>query len=160
MLIKENKKGKQILLAMKKRGFGVGRWNGVGGKLDPKKDRHIRDSAIRETEEEIGVKIKNPTRVAIMDFYFPEVPKEKDFDQQVHLFLAKDWEGKPIETDEMAPKWFNVNEIPFDKMWSDDAFWMPHILKGKKLKARFSFGKEQEVIERDIKIVKTFGRVK
>jgi 8-oxo-dGTP diphosphatase/2-hydroxy-dATP diphosphatase len=25
----------KILLGMKKRGFGVGRWNGFGGKVDP-----------------------------------------------------------------------------------------------------------------------------
>lgn len=27
-------KQKQILLAMKKRGFGVGKWNGAGGKVE------------------------------------------------------------------------------------------------------------------------------
>ena len=30
LLVKDN----EILLAMKKRGFGVGKWNGVGGKID------------------------------------------------------------------------------------------------------------------------------
>lgn len=29
------KKNRQLLLAMKKRGFGAGKWNGVGGKLEP-----------------------------------------------------------------------------------------------------------------------------
>jgi len=32
LLIKENP-AKEILLTMKKRGFGVGKWNGVGGKI-------------------------------------------------------------------------------------------------------------------------------
>ncbi|OIP76236.1 MAG: hypothetical protein AUK09_02515 [Parcubacteria group bacterium CG2_30_36_38] len=32
LLIKRD--SKEILLAMKKRGFGVGKWNGVGGKFD------------------------------------------------------------------------------------------------------------------------------
>jgi len=55
LLLKENK----ILFAMKKRGFGVGRWNGAGGKFDPERgDKHILDAAVRETEEEIGVKKK------------------------------------------------------------------------------------------------------
>lgn len=54
LLIKDGK----ILLAMKKRGFGVGRWNGAGGKFDSEKDKDILGAAIRETKEEIGVYVK------------------------------------------------------------------------------------------------------
>jgi len=139
---------------MKKRGFGKGRWNGVGGKIDIQKgDKDVFDSAIRETEEEIGVKIKNPEKVAIIDFYFPEVPKEKDFDQQVHVFLVKNWQGEPVETEEMRPKWFNLMKIPFDKMWDDDKYWLPHILENKKLKAKFVFDKRDKTIDKVIEFM-------
>ena len=43
----------EILLARKKRGFGVGKWNGAGGKPEP--GEPIERTAIRETEEELGV---------------------------------------------------------------------------------------------------------
>ena len=43
----------KILLAMKKRGFGVGKWNGVGGKI--KKEESIEQAVQRETKEEIMV---------------------------------------------------------------------------------------------------------
>ena len=43
----------RILLAMKKRGFGEGKWNGVGGKVN--EGETVEAAAIRETEEEIGV---------------------------------------------------------------------------------------------------------
>lgn len=157
LLIKESQKNKKILLAMKKRGFGKGRWNGVGGKIDLEKgDKSVLCSAIRETEEEIGVKIKNPEKVAVMDFHFPEIPKEKDFDQQVHVFLVKDWKGEPIETDEMAPKWFNIDKIPFDQMWDDDKHWLPHVLEEKKLKAKFVFDKEEKIADQNVEIVEKF----
>jgi hypothetical protein len=29
----------------------------------------------------------------------------------------------------MKPEWFSIDEIPFDKMWEDDKYWMPRILK-------------------------------
>jgi 8-oxo-dGTP pyrophosphatase MutT (NUDIX family) len=155
LLIKENEGViTEILLAMKKRGFGKGRWNGVGGKPDVEKNETVLDSAIRETEEEIGVKIKNLEKVAVMDFYFPFIPKEKDFNQQVHLYLVREWEGDPIETEEMKPQWFGVEEIPFDEMWNDDKHWMPHILTGQKLKAEFQFGHEDNVMDKIIKLVK------
>ncbi len=35
----------EICLAMKKRGFGMGRWNGVGGKVE--KGEAIEDAALR-----------------------------------------------------------------------------------------------------------------
>ena len=146
LLIKENQEGKELLLAMKKRGFGIGKWNGVGGKLDPEKgDKNILDVAIREAREELGVKIKDPEKVALLSFYFPYVP-DKEWDQDVHVFLVKEWEGEPAETEEMAPEWFKEEDIPFDNMWSDDKLWLPQVLNGKKLKAEFFF-KEGEIID-------------
>ena len=68
LLVRENK----ILLAMKKRSFGVGKWNGAGGKFDSMQgDKNIQDTAVRETEQEIGVKILNPEKVGVLHFYFP-----------------------------------------------------------------------------------------
>ena len=158
LLLKENQDKREILLAMKKRGFGEGRWNGCGGKIDLEKgDKNDLDSAIREAEEEIGVKIKNPEKVAVIDFHFPEIPKEKDFDQQVHIFLIKDWEGEPTESEEMAPKWFNTEEIPFDKMWDDDIHWLPHVLMGKRIKGKFTFGQDNEgIIDKEVGFVERF----
>ena len=153
LLIRENNGNREILLAMKKRGFGKGRWNGVGGKPDLEKGETVFDSAIRETEEEIGVKIKNLEKIAIMNFFFPEIPKEKDFDQQVHTFLVNEWEGEPIETEEMKPQWFKIEEIPYNKMWDDDKHWLPHILENKKLKAEFHFDKKDRIIKKIIDLV-------
>ena len=49
-------KDKQILLAEKKRGFGVGKYNGIGGKLEP--GETLTQTMIRETQEEIVVDVK------------------------------------------------------------------------------------------------------
>ncbi|HAM37373.1 TPA: hypothetical protein DCP42_01480, partial [Patescibacteria group bacterium] len=53
----------EILLAMKKRGFGKDRWNGVGGKPDG--EETILETAIRETQEEIEVTPNDMEVVAI-----------------------------------------------------------------------------------------------
>ncbi len=153
LLIRENQDGKELLLAMKKRGFGTGKWNGVGGKLDSRKgDKNIIEAAIRETEEEIGVKIKKLEKVAVLNFRFPYIPEEKEWDQNVHVFLAREWEGTPLETEEMRPEWFNEKEIPFDRMWDDDKLWLPEILKGKKLKADFIFKEGEIILKHNINI--------
>jgi len=150
-LVKGEKDKKDILLAMKKRGFGMGKWNGVGGKIDLEKgDKNIKDTAIRETEEEIGVKIKNLEKVALLRFAFPY---KEEWNQDVHVFLVRKWEGEPSESEEMAPKWFRVSEIPFDQVWDDDKYWLPEILAGKKLKADFIFKEGEITKERNIRFV-------
>ena len=136
---------------MKKRGFGQGRWNGAGGKFDSNRgDKTVLDTAVRETEEEIGVKIRNPEKVAVFHFRFD---KKQEWNQDVSLFLAKDWEGNIVESEEMMPKWFTFDKIPYKDMWPDDTHWMPHILQGKKLEADFLFGTGDKILDYDMRTV-------
>src|SRR3989338_1444412 len=78
----------EVLLAMKKRGFGKGRWNGVGGKPNP--SENIDQTAIRETQEEIDVTLKDIEVRAVLDFYFLN---NSDWSQQVIVYFSKSWEG-------------------------------------------------------------------
>jgi 8-oxo-dGTP diphosphatase / 2-hydroxy-dATP diphosphatase len=134
-----------ICLAMKKRGFGVGRYNGVGGKVE--EGETIEDAVKREAQEEIGVLVGSIEKCAELTFVFPHQPS---FDQLVHVYLTDEWLGEPEESDEMNPSWFTADAIPYTDMWPDDIFWLPQVLKGESVKGRFVFGegdviKEQEV---------------
>ncbi len=146
-LIKKNEETiTDICLAMKKRGFGVGRYNGVGGKVQD--GETIEDALRRETEEEINVTVTDMKKCGEITFIFPHNP---NFDQLVHVYLAEDWQGEPTESEEMNPAWFSVKDIPYGEMWPDDIYWLPKVIEGKTIKARFVFGegdvvKEQEVI--------------
>ena len=141
----------EILLAMKKRGFGVGKYNGVGGKVI--EGETVEQAAVREAHEEIGVVI-DPTdleKVAELTFTFDQ---KNDFGIHCHAFLTKRWKWTPTESEEMAPQWFPVNEIPFDSMWVDDPFWLPHVLRSEKLKAEFHFSNDgSELLSQHIKIL-------
>ena len=147
-------RGDKVLLAMKKRGFGKGRWNGVGGK--PKSKETIEETATRETREEINVLLGDLNKVAVIDFYFPHNP---DWNQQVIVFIVKDWKGKPKETEEMNPQWFKKDQLPFDSMWPDDKFWLPKVMEGKKIKAEFLFGPNDVVLESRVNEVKIINNV-
>jgi len=149
LLIKDDK----ILLGMKKRGFGVGKWNGVGGKFDFSKDKDILGAAIRETKEEIGVSPNSLNKVAFLRFHFPN---KEEWSQNVHVFLIDKWDGDPEESEEMRPQWFEVKEIPYASMWDDDKFWLPHILAGKKIDADFVFGDGEKIASHNINFVSGF----
>jgi 8-oxo-dGTP pyrophosphatase MutT (NUDIX family) len=136
--ILDRKKG-QVLLAMKKKGFGVNKYNGYGGKPDPNKDKTIKETATRELEEESGliVDVSKLMKVGEIDFYFPE--SKKQYNQTAHIYIIEECIGVPIETEEMKPEWFDLDKIPYDKMWDTDQHWMPHILAGQKIFGRFLF---------------------
>lgn len=128
---RENSDGqREILLGMKKRGFGVGKWNGFGGKVEG--EETIEQGALRELEEESTLKASNMKRVGYLVFKMLETAKI----MRVHVFDTWSFEGTIVETEEMRPKWFLESEIPYDKMWADDPYWLPLILQGKSFVGR------------------------
>lgn len=133
-----------VLLGMKKRGFGAGRWNGFGGKL--KEGESIEKAAKREVLEEIGVEIDLLEKRGIIEFEFLGNPELLE----VHIFHVGDFSGEPRESEEMRPQWFNVEKIPYEIMWPDDIHWLPLFLNGKKFKGSFFFGKDDVVLEKHL----------
>jgi hypothetical protein len=53
----------------------------------------------------------------------------------------------------MAPKWFDINNIPYDQMWEDDQYWLPKVLKGENIKAIFKFDKDLDLVKKDVNIM-------
>jgi mutator protein MutT len=112
---------------MKKRGHGVDKWNGAGGKLEA--GETPLQAAVRETEEEVSVTPLNLELIG--EIHFIDLP---DVDHYCHIFVTTEWEGEPVETEEMRPQWFTLENIPYDSMWPDDKLWLPILLAGKKFK--------------------------
>ncbi|PSN32612.1 7,8-dihydro-8-oxoguanine triphosphatase [Blattella germanica] len=149
------RKANKILLGLKKKGFGEGKWNGFGGKVE--KGETICEGAIRfcestellrskELEEESGLIAKNLVKIGILDFEFVGDPVILE----VHVYDIIDYEGEPRESEEMLPQWFSVDDIPYDKMWADDLIWYPLYLKGDKFKAYFLYQGFDTILKHEI----------
>lgn len=139
----------QILLAMKKRGFGAGRWNGVGGKLD--EGETVEQALVRECEEEIEVTPNDYQKAAEIIFHEHHDGEQKAM--QVHIYTCTDWAGEPTETEEMAPKWYDLSEIPYEEMWPDDPFWLPQVIEGKKLRCEFELDAMDQIVKTSVEEV-------
>ncbi len=149
-LIDENGK---VLLAMKKRGFGVGKWNGVGGKVQ--EGERPDETAAREVKEEIGVTVKTDDLVKVAEIDYSN--EDPNWGMFVHVFIAKEWKGKPEESEEMKPEWFDEEDISFGEAWPDLVHWLPRILAGEKLKANFLYKADGELLESfDVKQIEGF----
>lgn len=137
----------RVLLGLKKersdgRNFGVGKWNGFGGGLKDRDDGDLGVCACRETLEECRIELKNLRKMGETRYVF-------DGDEQdhlVHVYTTDSFEGYPSETDEMRPKWFGVDEIPYNNMWKNDRFWMPYLLKSEGFKAEISMTTDGETL--------------
>ncbi len=138
---------------MKKVRFGAGKYNGFGGKVGDKPEfagETIEEALIREGKEEFGITIEDFENRGSVDFVFPKNP---DWGQLVHIFVCKKWKGEPTESEEMKPGWFKLNEIPYEKMWDDDKYWLPRILAGETINANFDFNVEGKVTKYEIKTI-------
>ena len=130
---------KQILLAMKKRGFWEGKYNGAGGKVEA--GETIIQAASRELEEETGIKIstKKLESRGILHFHFDG---KSEWDQDVNVFVSYDYAGGFKDTEEMKPEWFDTEDIPFDAMWEDDPYWLLRVIEGESVEFDFYFAKD------------------
>ncbi|MDX9893327.1 MAG: 8-oxo-dGTP diphosphatase [Patescibacteria group bacterium] len=135
----------QVLLVYKKRGFGVGKWNGPGGKVEPFEDPKA--SAIREIKEEVGITVSDLAPMGLIEFVWPD--ELVDNNTVCYLFMTKDFFGKPVESEECRPQWFNFDDIPYGQMWDDDQYWYPLILRGQVIKKRFFFDQNSKVTKQE-----------
>lgn len=126
----------QILLIRKKRGFGAGKINGPGGKIDPGETPLA--SALRETYEELGIQPIDAEQRGELHFQFRD-----GFSLHCAVFVAYEFTGEPHETDEAVPLWTPVETIPYDEMWADDRHWLPLLIRGDRFAGYFQFDGER-----------------
>ncbi len=147
-----------VLLGLKKRGFGEGRWNGYGGKVE--RGETPEEATVREVKEENGIAVALDAleKAAVLGFFFTNAPAGKSWDQIVHVYICREWSGEPVETEEMRPRWFAFDDVPISQMWNDDPYWLPLVLDGKKVEGTFTFGHDNSsVIEQRVEIVREFS---
>src|SRR6185369_15637381 len=105
---------------------------GPGGKIEP--GETALESALRETQEEIGVTPREIDERGTLCFQFVD-----GYSLHCVVFFARDYEGELIETVEATPLWFEMDAIPYDEMWADDRYWLPRALQGERFAGRFEF---------------------
>ncbi|KAG7097602.1 hypothetical protein E1B28_004937 [Marasmius oreades] len=133
----------EILLGLKKRGFGTGKYNGFGGKVEP--GESSLQAATRELEEEAG--IRAALELAGV-FFFVSDKEDKAF--HIDIYRGENFTGLITETDEMRPQWFSFREahiqtpeqlppIPFHQMWETDPYWIPLLVNRQPFAGRADF---------------------
>ena len=97
-------RGPEVLLGLKKSGFGAGKWVGLGGHIEAGEKPAA--AAVREVDEESGLVVSADSlqHMASIEFRFPARPS---WDQTADVFVTSVYQGEPAESDEVAPQWFD-----------------------------------------------------
>lgn len=132
--IRDREEGR-LLLIHKKTGLGAGLINAPGGRIE--KGETPTQAAVRETREEVGMDALNPIHRGDLFFQFADGHSIRGY-----VFSTETWKGSPVETDEAIPFWCNEKEIPYERMWADDSWWLPHMLQECFFQGRFIFDGE------------------
>jgi 8-oxo-dGTP diphosphatase len=128
--------GPELLLGLKKTGFGAGKWVGLGGHIE-QGEKPVA-AAVREVEEESGLVVPADSlqHVASIEFRFPSRPS---WDQDTEVFMTWVYQGEAAESDEVAPRWFAESTLPLGLMWHDAQYWLPLVLTGEHVDMRATF---------------------
>jgi 8-oxo-dGTP diphosphatase len=128
--------GPEVLVGHKKTGFGVGKWVGLGGHIE-EGEKPV-SAAVREVQEESSLVVPADSlhHLASIQFLFPSRPT---WDQTAQVYVTWVFDGEAEESDEVSPRWFAEDELPFALMWDDAKYWMPAVLAGQHVDVTITF---------------------
>lgn len=101
--------------------------NGFGGKIEPNETSLA--GAIRELHEESHLLASPESTIYAGALLLRTTADLTAPDLWIHVYICTEWSGQELETDEMRPEWFNVEELPLSQMWEETVSWMPGLLK-------------------------------
>jgi 8-oxo-dGTP diphosphatase len=135
---------RELLLGRKKTGFGIGKIVGLGGHVEP--GETALEAAVREVAEESTIRVEpaDLREAAALTFRFPAKP---EWDMLVTVFVGDRFTGEAQECDEIAPRWYPLDDLPVHDMWDDNQYWLLQVLDGPHLTARFKFAADLETVE-------------
>jgi len=137
--------GPEVLLGLKKTGFGAGKWVGLGGHIEPGEKPAA--AAVREVAEEAALLVPADSlqHLASIEFRFPTRPS---WDQTADVFVTSVFQGEATESDEVAPRWFAEDALPLPLMWDDAQYWLPRVLAGERVDVVITFAADCATVAR------------
>jgi len=96
-----------------------GKWNGLGGKLEPGESPE--DCVRREVEEESGLLVKKMWLKGFLSF--PGFANDEDW--YAFVFVVPEFEGQIIESVEGDIEWIDNSDLFQLNLWEGDRIFLP-----------------------------------
>lgn len=113
--------GKTLMIhrVKKQNDMHQGKWNGLGGKLEPGETPE--ECAIREIREEAGLSARNPQLRGFLTF--PGFANDEDW--YAFVFVVDDFEGELIDSPEGNLAWIEDDRLMELSLWEGDYIFLP-----------------------------------
>jgi 8-oxo-dGTP diphosphatase len=137
--VQQNEKTLMLHRIKKVNDIHAGKWNGLGGKLDPGESPE--QCVIREVREESGLQIMEPRYHGLLIF-----ANFKMEDWYVWVFSANHFSGdllEQIDSVEGHLEWIADGEVSQLSLWPSDLIFLPWLKQQKIFSARFQYDGEK-----------------
>lgn len=143
LLTRATPTGTELLLGVKKRGFGAGRLVAPGGRLEA--GESAAEATVREVREESGIEVAlvDLREAGHIAYRFPARPQ---WDLTMTVFAAERFAGRPRPSDELDPVWHRVADLDYGAMWDDARYWLPAVLAGERIDALITFAADNATV--------------
>ncbi len=111
----------------------AGKWNGLGGKLDPGESPE--ECVTREVREESGLDISDPELKGILTF--PGF--NKDVDWYVFVYTVHTFHGAIGECPEGCLEWVDDARIPSLNLWEGDRIFLKWLEGDRFFSGKFTY---------------------
>ncbi|MBD3168782.1 MAG: NUDIX domain-containing protein [candidate division Zixibacteria bacterium] len=129
--------GKTLMLHRVKKANDMheGKWNGLGGKVQPGESPE--ECVIREIKEESGLEIDEPQLKGVITF-----PKFDDIeDWYVFVFTTDKFSGELIDSNEGVLKWIPDGQLLDLHLWDGDRIFLKWLDNDGFFSAKFEYNK-------------------
>jgi 8-oxo-dGTP diphosphatase len=120
-----------------------GKWNGLGGKLDPGESPE--ECAVREIFEEAGLRVRNLQLKGFLTF--PLFANDEDW--YVFVYVVKDFEGELIDSPEGNLRWVDDADLTSLNLWEGDPIFLPLLDRPGVFSGKFVY-KDGKLVSHDV----------
>ncbi len=121
----------------------MGKWNGLGGKLEPGESPE--ECAVREIFEESGLHVATLTLKGFLTF--PSFSNDEDW--YAYVYLISDFNGNLIDSPEGELRWIEDGELLNLNLWDGDRIFLPLLDSPGIFSGKFVY-KDGKLIEHEI----------
>lgn len=127
--------GKTLMIHRVKKANDIheGKWNGLGGKLEPGETPE--ECAIREIREESGLRVVDPRLCGFLTF--PGFSNDEDW--YVFVYVIRKFAGDLIVSPEGHLKWIPDGDLPALPLWEGDRHFLKWMDEGKFFSGKFVY---------------------